>query len=118
MKTSCPIYGDIALAAVEPSRTLHAASTGDAAEFEQAIKHGAIVADVILGLLFLKAIHIIWRDLVQEIDVVVRMKLAHLFPSGRFRSLQESNALAAPSPRQAAEIPETQLNFHFLVLPV
>jgi hypothetical protein len=35
-----------------------------------------------------EAIHVVWCDLLQEIDVVVGMELGHLASSRRFRALQ------------------------------
>lgn len=87
VKTTGPVDGNVALLAVETRRALHAASGTNAAKLEQAVKDGAIVPDVELGLLFLVRVHVVWSHLLKEVDVFVRVELGH-FAAGRwFRAL-------------------------------
>ena len=51
VETASPVHGDVALAAVQPCGTLHAASSADTAELEQTVKDGTVVADVVPALL-------------------------------------------------------------------
>jgi hypothetical protein len=87
MQTASPIDGDVALLAVEASRALHATACADAAELEEAIEDGAVVADVVLALLSHKGVHIVGRDLLKEFDVLVGVELRHLGRDGRLRTL-------------------------------
>lgn len=84
MEAAGPVDGDVALLAVEPSGTLHAAAGTDAAELEETVEDGAVVADVKFGLLPLEVLHVFWADLLQEIDVLVGVELGHLEAGGRF----------------------------------
>ena len=89
MKTACPVDSDVAFASVEACRTLHAATSRDTTEFEESIKHRAIVADVELALLFHEGVHIVWRYLLEKVNVLVGMKLGHFMLRRRFGSLKE-----------------------------
>lgn len=62
MQTTSPIDGDITLPTVQSGGTLHAASRADATEFEQAIKHGTIIPDIVATLLFRESVHVVGSD--------------------------------------------------------
>lgn len=90
VKTTRPIDSNVALLAIQSRSALHTASCTDTAKFEKTIKYGTIVSDVVFSLLPHEAVHIVWRDLLEEIDVVVGVKLGHLASSRRFRALRKS----------------------------
>jgi hypothetical protein len=77
MKPASPIDRDIALSSVQSRRALHGASRADAAKLEQTVKDRTVVSDVVLALLLGEAVHVIGGDLVQELDVLVRVELRH-----------------------------------------
>ena len=52
MKTASPIDCNVALLAVQTGGTLHATTSADTAELEQAIEHGTIISDIVFALLF------------------------------------------------------------------
>jgi hypothetical protein len=87
VKTTRPIDRNVALLAVEAGRTLHAAACADAAELEEAVKDWAVIADIVLGLLSHKGVHVVRRDLLEELDVLVGVKLRHLGRHSRLRAL-------------------------------
>lgn len=87
MKSTSPVDRDVAFASVEARSTLHAATSGDTTELEEAIEDGAIVADVKLALLFHEGVHVVWRDLLEKVDILVRMKLGHFMLCGWLGSL-------------------------------
>jgi hypothetical protein len=87
VQSAGPVDRDIALPAVQTRRTLHGASRADSAKLEQAVKHRTIVADIVLALLLSKAVHVVGRDLVQELDVLVGVELRHFVLGGRFGAL-------------------------------
>lgn len=89
MQTTSPIDGDVALLAVESRSALHATARTDTTKLEETVKYRAIISDVVFSLLPHEAVHIVWRDFLQEVDVVVRVKLGHFAPGRRFRALQE-----------------------------
>ena len=78
MQTTGPVHSNVALAAVQPRRALHAAASADTAELEQSVKDGTVVADVVFALLFAEVVHVVWGDALQEIDVLVGVELGHL----------------------------------------
>ena len=82
-----PVDGDVALAAVQTSGALHGAAGTDAAELKQAVEHGTVVADVVLALLLGVLVHVVGGDLVQEVDVLVRVELRHFILGGRLCAL-------------------------------
>lgn len=90
MQSSSPIDGDVALLTVQASGAFHTATSANTTEFEKTIKNGAIVTDVVFALLAHVAIHIVGRDLLEEIDIVVRVELCHFASSGRFGALKSS----------------------------
>ena len=87
MQTTSPVDSDLTLLAVESCRTLHAATSTYAAELEQTIEDGTVISDIVFALLFAVRLHIIRRNSLQEIDVVVCVKLRHLVLGRGFRSL-------------------------------
>ena len=87
MEASSPINSDIALAAVKTGCTLHATTRADTAKLEKPIKDRAIIANIELALLFRVILHIIWCDLLKEVDIFIGVKLGHLMLVGRFCSL-------------------------------
>jgi len=52
----------------------------DTAEFKQTVKHGTIISDVVLSLLFGVVVHVVWCDLLEEFYILVGMELCHLEP--------------------------------------
>jgi hypothetical protein len=82
MQSACPIDGDIAFPSVQTRRALHGASRTDTTELEQAVKDRAVVSNIVLALLLGEIVHIVWCDLVQELDVLVRVELCHFVLGG------------------------------------
>lgn len=97
-----PVDGNVALAAVQASGALHGAAGADAAELEQAVEDRAVVADVVLALLAREVVHVVGRDLVQEVDVLVGVELRHLVLGGRLCALR--GTLAASSDPDAPRL--------------
>lgn len=95
MKTTSPIDGDVALSAVQSSRSLHTSTTGDTAELKESIKHRTIISNVILSLLLGELIHIVGSNFGQEINVLVRVELTHLLLCCRFCTLAQGQRGAA-----------------------
>jgi len=89
MKSSRPVDGDVAFAPVESSSSLHTATSADAAEIEQAIEDWAIVTNIVFALFLGEVIHVVRSNFLQEIDVLVGVKLGHFMPGGRFCALQK-----------------------------
>jgi hypothetical protein len=82
MQTASPVDSNVAFAAVQPCGALHATSSADATELEQAVEDRAIVANVILALLFAEVVHVVGCDALQEIDIFVGVELGHLVLGG------------------------------------
>jgi hypothetical protein len=78
MQTTSPVHSNIAFAAVQPRRALHAAASADTTEFEQTVEDGTVVADVVFALLFAEVVHVVWGDALQKVDVLVCVELGHL----------------------------------------
>lgn len=87
MESTSPVDCDVAFASVEARSALHAPTSRDTTELEEAIKDGAIVADVEFALLFHEGVHIVWRDLLEKVDILVGMKLGHFMLCSWFGSL-------------------------------
>lgn len=87
MQTASPVDSNVALFAIQPRSALHAATSADAAELEETVKDRAVVPDIVLVLLFLVIVHVVGGDLLQELDILVRMKLSHLILGRRFSAL-------------------------------
>jgi hypothetical protein len=97
VKTSSPINRNVALLSVQSRGTLHTSSSTDTAKLKKAVKNGTIISNIVFALLSHEAIHVVRRDLLEEIDVVVRVKLCHFTSSGGFcalRSRQEAQGKA------------------------
>lgn len=90
MQTTGPVDCDIALAPVQTRRALHCAARADTAELEQPVEHRAVVSDVVLALLLGVAVHVVWGDLVEEVDVLVGVELRHFVLGGWFGALRLS----------------------------
>lgn len=82
MQSAGPIHSNVAFSSIETRRTLHGTSSADPTELKQAIKHWAIVSDIVFTLFLRKVVHIVWRDLVQKFDVFVRVELRHFVLGG------------------------------------
>lgn len=82
VKASSPVDRNVALLTVQARGALHAATSTDAAELEETIKDGTVVADVVLDLLLLVAVHVVGGDALKEVDVLVGVELGHLAASG------------------------------------
>jgi hypothetical protein len=78
MQTTSPVYSDVAFPSVQASGALHGTASADTAKLKKAIKYRAIVSDIVFTLLAGELLHVVWRDLVQEFDVLVRVELRHL----------------------------------------
>lgn len=87
MKSTSPVDCNVAFASVEARGALHTATGGDTTELKEAIKHGTIVADIELALLFHEGVHVVWSDLLEKVDVLIRVKLGHFMFCGWFCSL-------------------------------
>lgn len=83
VQTASPIDSNVALLAVQSCSALHGATRADAAELEQTIEDRTIVADIELGLLTNVALHVLWADLLEKVDVFIGVELAHLESCGR-----------------------------------
>jgi hypothetical protein len=88
METSSPVDGDVAFAAVKTSCAFHAASGANTAEFEETVKDWTVIPDIILSLLFCIVLHVVRGDFLQEVDVLISMKLRHLMFICGFRALK------------------------------
>lgn len=78
MQPARPVDSNIALLPIQPSRTLHTASCAYAAELEQSVKHRTVVSYVVSALLLRVRVHIVGCHFLQELDVLVSVKLCHL----------------------------------------
>ncbi len=78
MQPTCPVDRNIAFVPTQPSRTFHTSTGTDRTVLEQAIKDGAVVANVELGLFANKRVDVVRGDSVEEFDVFVGVKLRHL----------------------------------------
>lgn len=78
VKTTRPIDGNVALVAIQTGGPLHAAASADSAELEEPVKDRAIIADIVLALLSHKGVHVVRRDSLKKLDVLVGMELRHL----------------------------------------
>lgn len=87
MQPTRPVDCDITFAPVEPRCAFHATAGADATKLEEPVKYRAIIPDVVLRLVFGEVVHIVGRDLLQEVDVLVRMILGHLVPCCRLCAL-------------------------------
>ena len=87
MQAPSPIDSNITLFPIESGRTLHAPTSADSTELKEAVEDGTVIADIEAPLLFLVLIHVVRRDLSQEIDVLICVKLRHLEICGRFCAL-------------------------------
>lgn len=89
MEASSPVHRDVAFTAVKSSSTFHASTSTDAAEFEETIKHRAIISHIEAPLFFLVQLHVIRRYLFQKIDVLIGMELCHFEVGCGFGTLDD-----------------------------
>jgi hypothetical protein len=89
MQATRPVDCNIALSSVQTRSTLHSASSADTAELKQAVEDWTIVSNVVFALLLGEVIHVVWRDLVQKLNVLVRVELRHFVLGGWFGALLE-----------------------------
>jgi hypothetical protein len=87
VKASGPVDSSVALVTIETGGTLHATTSADSTEIEEAVEDRAVIANVEFALLLLVGIHIVRRDLLEEVDVLVGMELGHLALGSRFGTL-------------------------------
>lgn len=87
MKTTSPVDCDVAFTTVQSGGAFHAATGTDTAELEESIEYRTIVSNIEFSLLLGVRLHIVGRDLLQEINVLVGMELGHLITSSRFGAL-------------------------------
>lgn len=90
VQSTSPIDGNVTLLAVEASCALHGTTSADTTEFEQAVKHRTIITDVVLSLLAHVAVHVVWGDSPEEIDVLVCVELGHLVYHGWLGPLRQN----------------------------
>ena len=90
MQTAGPVDSDVALPTVQTRRALHGAAGADAAKLEQSIEDWTIIPDIVLALFLGEVVHVVGSDLVEEVDVLVRVELRHFEAGRRFRALQMS----------------------------
>ena len=99
MESTSPVDCDVAFASVEARSALHAATSRDTTKLEEAIEDGTIIADVEFALLFHEGVHIVWRDLLEKVDILVGMKLCHFMLCSRFSSLNARISKCKPDRR-------------------
>jgi hypothetical protein len=87
MKTSSPIDCYVAFATIETGSTLHASTRANTAELEESIEDRTIITNVIFALLLSERVHVVGRDLLKEVDVLVGVELSHLMACGRLGAL-------------------------------
>lgn len=87
MKSASPVDRDVAFLAIQTGGAFHAATRANTTELEQTVKDGTVVSDIVFALLAHVAIHVVWRHLLQKVDVVICMELGHLPPSRGFCAL-------------------------------
>ena len=88
VKSTGPIYGHIAFGSIETGCALHAATGANPAKFEETIKDRTVIADIVLALFLWVGLHVIRSHLPQEVDILIRMKLAHFEMACRFCTLR------------------------------
>lgn len=81
VKTTGPVDSNVALLSVQSGSSLHAATSTDAAEFEEAVKYRAVITDVVFALLAHVAVHIVRGDFLEEVNIVVGVELCHFATS-------------------------------------
>lgn len=94
METSRPIHCNVTLLSVKSCGSFHRSARADTAKFEEPVNNRAVVSHVILALLFLVRIHVVWGDLLEEINVLVRVELCHFHLRGWLRTLQRRSRLS------------------------
>jgi hypothetical protein len=87
VKSSGPVYGNIALLTIKTGSTFYTSTSADTTEIKQAVENRRIIANVKLGLLRTEVVHILWRDSLQKIDIVVGVELGHFQWRGWLGSL-------------------------------
>ena len=87
VQPTSPVDCDIAFAPVEPRGAFHATAGADPTKLEESIENRAVVSDIVLRLILGKVVHIVGRDLLQEVDVLVRMILGHFVACSWLRTL-------------------------------
>ena len=87
MQTTGPVDGNVALVTVQARGALHRAAGTDAAELEQTIENRTIVANVVFALLAHETVHVVGRNLLEELNVFICVKLCHFGSDGWFCTL-------------------------------
>lgn len=93
MQTTSPVDGNIALVTIQSCGALHTAAGTDAAKLEETVENGAIVADIVFALLTHEAVHVIGRNFLQELNVLVGVKLCHFGSNGWFCALARESVV-------------------------
>jgi hypothetical protein len=91
MKSSSPVDGNVAFAPVETSCSLHTATSANATEVKQSVEDWTIIANVIFALLLGEVVHVVWGDFLEEVDVLIGVKLGHFMTGSRFCPLGKGN---------------------------
>jgi hypothetical protein len=87
MKSPGPVDGDVAFAPVQAGCPLHTSTSTDAAEVKQSIEDWTIITDVVFSLLLGEVVHIVRCDLLEEVDVLIRVELGHFMAGSWFCAL-------------------------------
>lgn len=83
MQSASPVHCNVTLPTIKSRRAFHAPTSADATKFKETVEYWTVVADVVFALFFCVVVHVVWRDFLKEIDVLVCMKLGHFeFRSG------------------------------------
>ena len=90
MQTTGPIDRNVAFLPIQASSSFHAAASTDAAELKQPVENRAVITDIVLTLLAHITVHVVGGNLLQEIDIVIGVKLGHLSSAGGFGTLGAS----------------------------
>lgn len=88
MKASSPVYSDITFTTIETGCTFHTTTCTDATKLKESVKDWTIVSHIKLALLFRIALHVVWSDFLQKLNVFISVKLGHLMLIGGLRSLR------------------------------
>lgn len=88
MQASRPVHGNVAFLPVQSRCALHATTSTDAAKLKEAVEDGAVITNIIFALLSHVAIHIVVRNFLQEVNIIIGVELCHFTPRGRFRALR------------------------------
>lgn len=87
VQSTGPVDSNVTFPAVQARCAFHGSASADATKLEQTIKDRTVITDVVFALLPGEVVHVVGSDLVQEVDVFVRVELSHLVLGSRLRTL-------------------------------